>query len=614
MNGIGISGNPVSDVSPLASLISLEGIAAWNTSISDFSALSKLPRLRWIEFGNDGSIRALPSFAGLKALRRLEINGCSISDLSGLSDLPQLKWLTLVNNVVSDVSPLRVLKSLEHLNLDANVISDVSPLAGLTGLKVLYLENNAISDVLPLSGLTSLERLDLRNNAISDVSPLEGLSEQTFIRMDGTPGFPAGEPKITGPWLWAIVPGTRLDDNTDFLARATGGTATELKIATNGAKEGKAVGDSTWTLHRLATSGGNNINRMTAQLDWGIGEEIYDHIVYGSVVLDSPEEQQTTMLVGSDDSVKVWLNGELVHKAFVGRGADDYQDFFPVTLKQGRNVLLVALDNHGHGGFSGFFGFAPDAKYEVFQPSISFTLSTDATQVEVGDTFTVYLNAENVNNLAGWQTDMTFNPAVLKATEVSEGDFLKEGDGRTFFQKGTIQNNVGKIVGLKVVQLSKGKMNRQGTLLSVKFNAIANGKAQLTLPNFQAGSSKGEKIHATPPEITVIVGGNAPAAPAVRPEKTALLPNYPNPFNPETWIPYQLAEPAEVTLTIYALNGALVRTLALGHRPPGIYQTRSRAAYWDGKNDVGEPVASGVYFYTLTADDFTATGKMLIRK
>ena len=98
------------------------------------------------------------------------------------------------------------------------------------------------------------------------------------------------------------------------------------------------------------------------------------------------------------------------------------------------------------------------------------------------------------------------------------------------------------------------------------------------------------------------------------PDETALLHNYPNPFNPETWVPYQLADPADVTLTIHAVNGTLVRTLALGHQPAGIYQTRTRAAYWDGKNEVGEPVASGIYFYTLTAGDFTATRKMLIRK
>ena len=98
------------------------------------------------------------------------------------------------------------------------------------------------------------------------------------------------------------------------------------------------------------------------------------------------------------------------------------------------------------------------------------------------------------------------------------------------------------------------------------------------------------------------------------PEQTALLTNYPNPFNPETWIPYQLSEPANVKLTIYDIQGRVVRDLDLGHQRAGMYHDQSRAAYWDGKNAVGEPVASGLYFYTLTAGEFTATRKMLIRK
>ena len=98
------------------------------------------------------------------------------------------------------------------------------------------------------------------------------------------------------------------------------------------------------------------------------------------------------------------------------------------------------------------------------------------------------------------------------------------------------------------------------------------------------------------------------------PTETALLPNYPNPFNPETWIPYQLAEAADVTLTIFDIQGRLVRTLDLGHQRAGVYQSRSRAAYWDSRNAQGEPVASGVYFYTFTASGFTTIRKMLIRK
>ena len=104
-------------------------------------------------------------------------------------------------------------------------------------------------------------------------------------------------------------------------------------------------------------------------------------------------------------------------------------------------------------------------------------------------------------------------------------------------------------------------------------------------------------------------------ASAPPPAETSLFANYPNPFNPETWIPYQLATKAEVTVYIYTGDGKRVRTLALGHQAPGAYQTRSRAAYWDGRNEHGEPVASGVYFYTLkVSGDFTATRKMLILK
>ena len=98
------------------------------------------------------------------------------------------------------------------------------------------------------------------------------------------------------------------------------------------------------------------------------------------------------------------------------------------------------------------------------------------------------------------------------------------------------------------------------------------------------------------------------------PKETTLLANYPNPFNPETWIPYQLAAPADVKLTIYDMNGRVVRRLEVGYQTAGIYQSRNRALYWDGRSGRGESVASGLYFYTLRAGDFTGTRKMLIRK
>ena len=98
------------------------------------------------------------------------------------------------------------------------------------------------------------------------------------------------------------------------------------------------------------------------------------------------------------------------------------------------------------------------------------------------------------------------------------------------------------------------------------------------------------------------------------PEQTQLLANYPNPFNPETWIPYHLANPSNVQITIYDTRGSIVRQLNLGHQPEGYYTSRSRAAYWDGRNDVGERVASGIYFYQLQAENVSSVRKMLILK
>ena len=98
------------------------------------------------------------------------------------------------------------------------------------------------------------------------------------------------------------------------------------------------------------------------------------------------------------------------------------------------------------------------------------------------------------------------------------------------------------------------------------------------------------------------------------PAETALLRNYPNPFNPETWIPYHLSEDADVKLTIYDINGEVVRDIDVGHQTAAKYDTRSKAIYWDGRNRFGEQVASGIYFYHLQAGDFSGTRKMVILK
>ena len=174
-------------------------------------------------------------------------------------------------------------------------------------------------------------------------------------------------------------------------------------------------------------------------------------------------------------------------------------------------------------------------------------------------------------------------------------------------------------IGIKIEQVYFRKNNKGQ---NVAFTAVYEGRRDLGnagAPGIRAMSvADYPPFQYLPPEIQDYLRRDFGAFLSVEtrqvPETTALLPNYPNPFNPETWIPYQLAKPAEVSLTIYDIHGRVVRTLDVGHQRAETYQGRSRAAYWDGKNAVGEPVASGVYFYTLKAGDFSATRKMLIRK
>ncbi len=146
----------------------------------------------------------------------------------------------------------------------------------------------------------------------------------------------------------------------------------------------------------------------------------------------------------------------------------------------------------------------------------------------------------------------------------------------------------------------------------------------LTAADVRQWLTQAQELHLTDPNFERGIDFLEQLLTVLTPTETTLLPNYPNPFNPETWIPYRLAEDAFVTLTIYDQTGQVVRTLDVGHRIAAVYENRSKAIYWDGRNESGEQVASGVYFYHLSAgrsglsvphrSDFSATRKMLILK
>ena len=705
LDSINVTGNKISDLSPLEGLESLEEFLSWNNLFSDLSPLVKLTEMSLQKIDICGGDPDISVLKDAKNLKELYLRSCNVSD--------------------TDLAALAGLTNLTHLSIAENRnLSDLSHLAGLTNLTWLDLRTCSISDVSALSGLTNLKWVNLARNNISDFSPLDGLPELTTMIDFLNPGASVRPgPSIEGPWLWVIAPidigegmnaGDIVASGIDFLSEMSDGEVTELKIATNGATKGAPVGNSVWKSHKISPTN-NNINDMANATGLGEGN-IDNHIAYGSVHLFSPRQQETHIFLGADTIGRVWLNGEFVGEAVRWlTGIGGYGKVVPVTLKEGVNFLFVAIYEED-GFWKGVFAFEEGTEYSVsVDPRIEYTFSKSV--IHAGDTFSLDLNIENTHNLAGWQFDIAFDPTMLEAVEVSEGDFLNPEGNATFFQGGSIDNATGKITKLSSARLSEEGVSGRGALLSVTFTAKTTGQTQLSLENFQLAAITGESIPAGLPEVVITIEGQLTtgdvnrdgqvniqdmvlvarrfgetvpansavdvngdgvisildliivasnlgestdaAAPSVLavdgihgldtamiqawiaqaalendgsiafqrgianlqrllasliPEKTVLLANYPNPFNPETWIPYHLANPSDVRITIYDTRGSIIRRLELRHQHPGYYATKNRAAYWDGRNEVGERVANGIYFYQLQADQVSLLRKMVILK
>ena len=488
----------ISDISPLAGLTNLTRLNLYGSRVTDISPLRSLTKLTWLGFRY--------------------VDG--ISDYSPLAGLTNLKHLDLFRNRTSDISMLAGLINLETLILNENNIVDVSPLASLQNLETLILNENNIIDVSPLASLHNLKTLLLNVNNIEDISPLEGIRENLEVfRWHKNPGYPQGGPKIEGPWLWLQLPKPNnsfyhSDTGVDYLAEASDGQVTEQQIATLGATAGDNIGDNVWLSGTLEpynynpNESDNNLDNLRRSMS--IENKPGLVVIYASITLYSPRIQHTKMFIGAGAFPrKVWLNGALVynypHYIDSERWNSDYQDFSPITLQKGKNVLLVSHVYKTYREISFFAGFAPDTEYIVENPSVGYTFSE--SNIHAADTFTLDIRAENVIDFAGWQFDITFDPAVLEAIEVSAGDFLKTGGGTTFFQKGTIDNTIGEITKLSSARLSDDGVSGTGTLLSVTFTAKTTGETRLALDNFQLGSTTGEEIAAGPHEVVITIEG-----------------------------------------------------------------------------------------------------------
>ena len=396
---LGLVACQISDITALGGLTNLTWLDLYENDISDISPLVNLTQLQILQIYQN-NISDLTPLTALAQLRQLALEDNLVRDITPLAGLKQLRTLLLGNftpyspnnNQISDITPLAEMRDLETLNLQSNQVSDITPLAGLTQLKQLWLEGNQISDVVPLVGLINLEELLLEGNQIGDTTPLQTLIEKKpdlEIDIDPTPYI-----HITGPWLWMIAPtppgqGGAASIDVDSLAAASQGTITEASIAKNGATPGDRLGRLTWAPAEIRDVyfgyWSDNVTDVVRRLGW-VNGDVNHHSSYALIRLKSVTARKNVqMRVGSDDAVKVWFNGKVVHKNPIERGSRGFQDTFFVNLKQGDNLLLVKV-SEATGNWSMFVGINAKAQvtYKPFVPAtpqISVTTSVNAAEL-----------------------------------------------------------------------------------------------------------------------------------------------------------------------------------------------------------------------------------------
>ena len=690
--------NPISNLSPLASLTNLVGLYLGRTGVSDVSALANLTNLQDLELNSTG-VSDVSALANLTNLVALNLWNTAVSDVSALANLTNLKTLYLENTGVSDVSALANLTNLTGLYLGRTDVSDVSALANLTNLEWLYLWDTAVSDVSALANLTNLKTLNIRN------CPLNAAARQTHIpaiQANGTevefdPFKPIHLPRV--PSLVSLIyfrPSDvpvranvdaeidalikkaqrffademerygfgrktfqfEADANGNAVVHHVNGKFTEAYYKQNRGWE-KETKEQIYIPRQIITvymldgdvisrsngggspygGGGANIKHWGDE-DFGWSWYSIAHELGHAFGMRYHDHRALSLMSyrGFDGSLSpcfaAWLD---VHPAFnptvVRRYTRATIQMLPATLAAPPNairlrftvtapagslyqarLLIREKTTHKGGHNSGGLIGCKRIDGNPTRSTVEFVTTVLAPDTEWVGLHIIRIDGDTVGS-ERFPIDVAFLADV-------------NGDGVTdMADLAIVSQLVAQTMGTPV-ENPRADVNGDGVVDGEDFALVAGrlGEGEAAAPS-QAALPAGLTLEKVEWALNLLHAENT-GSPAFRrgiaklegflallvPDKTVLLANYPNPFNPETWIPYQLSEPAEVTVTIYAANGAVVRMLDLGHRRAGSYESRHRAAYWDGRNAAGESVASGVYFYTLSAGDFSATRKMVIRK
>ena len=609
LTDIDLWGNRVLDIEPLTELTQLReldlGGGYRSNEVVDIAPLAKLTQLRWLSLANN-QINDIMPLAKLTQLTELRLNGNHINDLAPLAQLTQLRKLYLDNNEITNIEPLSQLTRLTVLFLLVNQINDITPLSQLKQLTTLYLQYNDIRDITPLAELESLTELDINSNQIRDLSPLAQLQ--------------LAELDLQSNQISDVTPLAGLSESL-----------TELYLNNNRIRDVAPLANLIY-LKKLSL--GNNPVTDTSPLgvlldknpDVDIDIEVVREAEVPTVTEASTTDTTVSLSPASVASPAIGQQLEFSLSIAEGETVAGYQ----ATVQFDTTALRYVSSANGDYLPVGAFFVQPVVAGDLVKLNAASlaeesdgdgTLATLTFEVVAVKASAVRLSDVLLSNKAGESAIPKVENAQITESTGLQGDV--NSDGIVNIQdlvlvasslgtagQNTTDVNADGLVNIQDLVLVAGALGTSAAAPSLNAHVLS------TLPaaDVQQWLSQAQQLRLT--DVTSLRGIQflEQLLVALTPKKTSLLANYPNPFNPETWIPYHLSKDADVTLTIYAIDGQVVRRLVLGHQAAGIYQSRSRAAYWDGKNAFGEPVASGLYFYTLTADDFSATRKMLIRK
>ena len=445
-------------------------------------------------------------------------------------------------------------------------ITDLTGLELATNLRWLKFWNNSLSDISPVAGLTNLTSLTLWSDSLSDISPVADLKNLTSL-------------ELYGDSLSDISPVAGLTNLTSL-------TLTDNRIS--------------------------DLSPLVANTGLGTGDTVdvrANPLSYLSIHTHIPALRSRGVEVKFDNRA---------HPALLKISGDNQNGVPSTPLSQ--PCVIEAQDANGSALAGISVTFAVTKGGGTLNTTITITNSDGRAQstLILGPnlgTNTVEVSAAGIESTATFYaiTDSELPPTTADVNNdgsVNVLDLILIASSLGQSGQNDADINGDRVVSILDLVLAAGMFDEVAAAPSVQPQIPET----LTAVEVQSWLNYAKSLEV---KDAIMKRGFAVLEQlliSLTPRETELLANYPNPFNPETWIPYRLAEDAFVTLTIYDSNGQVVRTLDVGHRIASTYESQSKAVYWDGRNDLGEQVASGIYFYHLSAGEYSATRRMVILK